>query len=124
MTTLHPTPKCIERKLFLLAPDPKLPCQDYCLGQPHKTLAYAQALQYWAKKQTCQVPSEMHHLVRCVQELRWAMNPFTTFSDWATLKKAMPDHGTSEAQVEEATQSGNTLTMPAPMPDTRTSCAS
>ena len=39
-----PAPKCVERKLFLLAADPRLPCQDYHKKQSQKTLAYAQAL--------------------------------------------------------------------------------
>ena len=26
-----PALKCVERKLFLLAPDPRLPCQDNCM---------------------------------------------------------------------------------------------
>ena len=106
-----PAPKCIERNLFLQAPDPRLPCQDYCQEQLQKTLAYAQALQYWAKRANPPGPGEMCHLVRCVQELRLAMKPFTTFSYHAILEKAMPDHGTLEAGVKGATQPGTTLTM-------------
>ena len=49
------------------------------------------------------------------------MKPFITFNDHYILKKAMSDHGTPEAQVKEATQSGATLTMPAPVLDTRPS---
>ena len=48
--TLPPAPKCLQRKMFLPVPNPHLPCQDYCLQQPLRTLAYAQALQYWAEK--------------------------------------------------------------------------
>ena len=94
-----PAPKCVQRKLFLLALEPRLPCQE----QPQKTLAYAQALQYWAEKTNPTHPGEWHHLARCVQELRWAMKPFTTFSDHAVLEKAKPDHGTPKAEVEGPT---------------------
>ena len=45
-----PAPKCISRKAFLLAPNPEMPCQVYMEGQPQKTKAYAQAIQYWAEK--------------------------------------------------------------------------
>ena len=116
-----PTPKCIERRLYLPALDPRLPCQDYCQEQPQKTLAYAQALQYWAERANLPGPGEMCHLARCVQELRWAMKPFTTFSDRAILEKAVPDHGSPEAEVKGATQPGTTLTMQTPMWDTRPS---
>ena len=116
-----PALKCIQRKLFLLALDPRLPCQDYHQEQPQKTLAYTQALQYWAERANPPGPGEMCFLVRCVQELRPAMKPFTTFSDFAILEKAMPDHGTPEAEVEGAAQPGTTLTMQTPMPDTRPS---
>ena len=34
------------------------------------TLAYAQALQYWAEKANLPVPIEPHHLAMCVHELR------------------------------------------------------
>ena len=48
--TMPPAPKCVQRKMFLLVPNPHLPCQDYHLKEPWRTLAYAQALQYWAEK--------------------------------------------------------------------------
>ena len=44
--SMPPAPKCIGRKAFLPIPDPRMPCQDYSEGQPEKTLAYSQALQY------------------------------------------------------------------------------
>ena len=56
--SVPPAPKCIGRKLFLPAPDSRLPCQDYHQQQPHKTLAYAQALQHWAEKANPSSPSE------------------------------------------------------------------
>ena len=38
--TMPPAPKCLQRKMFLPVPDPHLPCQDYHLKQPLRTLAY------------------------------------------------------------------------------------
>ena len=57
-----PTPKCISRKAFLPIQDPRIPCQDYREGQPWKTLAYAQALQYWAKKVNLPKPEAFYPL--------------------------------------------------------------
>ena len=108
-----PAPKCVERKLFLLPPDPRLPCQDYHEKQPQKTLAYAQTLQYWAERANPPSPGEMCCLVRCVQELRWAMKPFTTFSDHAILEKAKPDQGAPKAEVEGPAQPSTPPAMPA-----------
>ena len=98
--SVPPALKCVERKLFLPAPDPRLPCQDYQEKQPQKTLAYAQALQYWAKRANLPCPGETCHLARCVQELRWAIKPFTIFSDHAILEKAKPDQGAPKAEVK------------------------
>ena len=114
MTTPHPLPKVYREEVV----PARLPCEDYCQEQPQKTLAYAQALQYWAERANLPGPSEMHHLARCVQELRQAMKPFTTFSDSVILEKAMPDHRTPEAEVEGAAQPGTTLTMPDTRPST------
>ena len=93
MNILHP-PKCIGRKVFLLIQDPRIPCQDYREGQPWKTLAYAQALQYWAEKANLPKPDEPCLLVRCVHELRWSMRPFTTFTDGPVFKGTTPKQGT------------------------------
>ena len=60
--TTPPVPKCPKRKMFLLVPNPCLPCQDYHQQQPLKTLAYAQGLQYWAEKANPPGPHEQHYL--------------------------------------------------------------
>ena len=44
--SLSPTLKCIGRKAFLPIPGLRMSCQDYSKGQPWKTLAYAQAIEY------------------------------------------------------------------------------
>ena len=77
-----PAPKYIGRKAFLPIPDPRIPCQDYREGQPQKTLAYAQALQYWAGKANLPKTDEQHLLARCIHELRWA---FYHLPQWSCL---------------------------------------
>ena len=111
-----PALKCISRKAFLPNQDPRIPCQDYREGQPWKTLAYAQALQYWAKKAKPPKPDKLHLLARCIHELRWAMRPFTTFTDGAVFKGNTPKQGTSE---EGATKPGTMETTQTPMPEMR-----
>ena len=44
------TTPCLCWKYFLLLPNPKFPCQDIREAQLEKTVAYAQALQFWAEK--------------------------------------------------------------------------
>ena len=44
-----PVPKCLCQKDFLL-PHPRFPCHDIWEEQWKKTIAYAQALQYWAER--------------------------------------------------------------------------
>ena len=107
--------------MFLPVLEPRLPCQDYHLEQPLKTLAYAQILKYCTEKANLPGPGETCHLARGVQELRWAMKPFTTFSYHDVLEKAKPEQRAPEAQVKEAAQPGTTLTTPVPIPDTRPS---
>ena len=107
--SLPPTLKCINRKAFLPIPDPWMPFQDYREGQPQKTLAYAQALKYWAEKANLPKPDELHLLVRCIHELRWAMRPFTTFTDGAifrgtTMRLGILEEGATEPSMTETTQ--------------------
>ena len=45
-----PAPHCIGWKDFLLPPDLRFYCWDLNEEQWEKTMAYAQTLQYWAKK--------------------------------------------------------------------------
>ena len=93
---LPPTPKCVGQKAFLLILHPKLPCQDYREGQLQKTLAYAQVLQYWAKKTNLPKPDQPRLLVRCIQKLRQAMRPFTTFTNYVVLERTTPKQGNLE----------------------------
>ena len=75
--------------------------EDYQLKPPWKTLAYAQALQYWAEKSNLPVPGEPHHLAMSIHELRWHIR-YTTFSDHDVFEG--PAHKLPEAEVEETTQ--------------------
>ena len=88
--------------MFLSDADSHLPYQDYWLKPPQKTLAYAQALQYWAEKANPPVPSEPHHLAMSMHELRWHMKRYTTFSDHDVFEGLM--YGLPGVEVEEANQ--------------------
>ena len=79
-----PAPKCVKRKLFLLVPDPRLPCQDYCQEQPKKTLAYASfailgwrgqpAMSWWNTPFGEMCPgAEMSH--EAFHHLQWLCHP-------------------------------------------------
>ena len=80
-----PDPKCIGKDRFLPPLDPWIGNQEYHLGQPRKTLAYAKALQYWVEREKPSIPSKPHQLMKSILELRWAMEPFTTFEDSEVL---------------------------------------
>ena len=45
-----PNPHCLKHDDYLPPLDTRFGAQDYQLKQPEKTLAYAKALQSWAKK--------------------------------------------------------------------------
>ena len=57
-----PSPRCIWQRAFLPPLDPMFPCQDIRKGQSQKTVAYVQALQYWAEKANPLVPGCPHLL--------------------------------------------------------------
>ena len=49
-------PKCLHWKDFPSPPDSKFPCQNIREEQLEKTMAYVQALQYWAEKSKLPMP--------------------------------------------------------------------
>ena len=49
-------PRCLCQKEFLLLLSPMFPCHDIREEQLEKTIAYAQALQYWAEKSNLPMP--------------------------------------------------------------------
>ena len=99
--------------MCLQVPDPCLHCQEYCLKEPWRTLAYAQALQYWAEKANPWGPNEVCCLVMFVHELRWVMKLYMTFSDCdifkgltheasgAGAKETMPPNPTESAPLDD-----------------------
>ena len=84
------SPKCICQKGFLPLQDPRFPSQDFRHGKSQKSLAYAQGLQYWAKKANPPMLGQPCLLVRCVQELRWMMKPYVAFTDDTILEGEAP----------------------------------
>ena len=77
-----------------------MPYQDVWLKFPWSTLAYAQALLYWAEKANPPVPSEPCLLVMSVHELRWQMRRYTTFHDHSVFEGLAC--GLPAAEVKEA----------------------
>ena len=120
--TMPPAPKCIQKKMFLLVPHPHLLCQDYHSKEPQRTLAYAQALQYWAEQANLLGPDEPCHLVMCVHELRQVIKPYMTFSDCNFFKGLT--HETFEAGAEEAMQPNPTESAPSDDPAALTTAPS
>ena len=100
----------------MLIQDPRISCQEYRERQPQKTLAYAKALKYWAKKANQPKADELHLLARCLHELRWTMRPFTTFTDGAVFKGTTPKQGTLQ---EGATKPGTMETTQTAVPERR-----
>ena len=88
--------------MFLWDADSHLPYQNCQLKPLQRTLAYAQALQYWAEKANPPVPSEPHCLAMHIHELRWHMKRYMTFSDHDVFEGLA--HGLPGAEVKEATQ--------------------
>ena len=85
-----PAPACIYQKDFLPPLDPRFPCWDIREGQSQKTLAYAQALQYWAKKASPPKPCQPCHLAGCVWELKQTMEEYVVLTEDAILEGAVP----------------------------------
>ena len=69
--------------------------QDVWLKPQLLTLAYAQALQYWAEEANPPLAhSKPHPLVMSVRELRWHIRRYTTFSEpdiFEGLGNAIPE---------------------------------
>ena len=107
-----PAPKCIHQKEFLPPQNPMLPSQDFREGQSQKTLAYAQALQYWAEKANPPMPGQPYLLARCVLELRRVMKLYMAFSNDTILEGAAPQKrllkGQAWAPIPMETQAGPT----------------
>ena len=101
-----PAPACICWKDFLPPPDARFPCWDIREGQMQKTLAYAQVLQYWAKKASLLMPHQPCLLAGCVQELKQMMEEYVALTKDAILEGAVPQESTTgeTAPMEEPTR--------------------
>ena len=91
-----PAHRCIWQNAFLLPPDPTFLCWDIREGQLEKTIGYMQDLQYWAEKANLLMPGQSCLLVRCVLELRKAMESYVSFSNDAVLDSATSPEGSLE----------------------------
>ena len=100
--------------MFLSDASSHLLYEDYQLKPPWKTLACAQALQYWAEKANPPVPGELCHLAMSIHELRWCMRRYTAFSDHDVFEGLA--HRLPEVEVEETTQPNPTETLVADSP--------
>ena len=95
--TVPPAPKCVKWGMFLLD---DMPYQDVQLKSLQSTLAYAQALQYWAEKANLPVPNEPCLLAMSICKLRWQMRRYTTFHDHDVFEGLA--HRLPAAEIKEA----------------------
>ena len=120
MENYHQAPPvlpCICWKSFLPWPDLKFACQDIRESQLQKTVAYAQAIQFWVEKanlpsqgQPCllagsilELREEMKHYVSLPDETIFSSmalpeEPLTTQSEETAPKNAQPAYGNSPAE--------------------------
>ena len=83
-------PPCLYQNDFLLPSNPKFPCWDIREEQLEKTVAYAQALQFWVEKSNPPTPGQPCLLARSILELREVMGPYVSFLDDAILSGVAP----------------------------------
>ena len=94
---------CICQKSFLPQPDPKFACQDIRESQLEKTVAYAQALQFWAEKANLPTQGQPCLLEGSVLELREEMKHYVSFPDEAVFSGVALPEGSLTTQSEETT---------------------
>ena len=85
-----PALHCVAHNHYLPPPDTRFGAQDFWLKQPKRTLAYATALQHWAKAAKPLQLSEPHQLAEYVKELKRCMRPLTMFTEQQVLLKDPP----------------------------------
>ena len=76
-----PAPNCLCQKDFLLLPALRFPYWDLQEEQQKKTVAYAQALQCWAKRAHPPMPGQPCLLVGSILELHKMMEQYVSFSN-------------------------------------------
>ena len=80
--------------------------QDVWLKPQWMTLAYAQALQYWAEEANPLAPSEPRCLAMNVIELRWCIGKYTTFNEhdvFEGLGNALPEAKDTGTPIADST---------------------
>ena len=109
--TVPPGPKCLTRSRFI----PDNPAyQDVQLQPLLKTMAYAQAWQFWAEWAILPDHPDPCHLAMSIVELMWQLRGHLTFYKWDILKNL-------EGVVPEtvgrdlATPQGCPVTQPSPI---------
>ena len=90
--TPPPMPHCIKWDTFLPFDNGNFANQDYRMKQPQKMLAYAKALQFWAKKAQLPWASQPHQLAACVKESKESMELLTSFTNEEVLTKEPSSH--------------------------------
>ena len=73
-------------------PDPQFSSQDCQLVQPHQTLVYTKALQYWVEKAQLLIPCEPCHLAESVLQLQQAVEPLVIFTEEEVLAATVPSN--------------------------------
>ena len=94
---------CLHQKSFLLPPDSIFTCWDIWEIPHEKTVAYAQALQFWVEKVNLPTEGIPHHLAGSVIELWEEMECYLCFSDDDVFKGVAPLEETSFIPPEEVT---------------------
>ena len=100
-------PACLCWKDFLPLQDPKFPYHDIRMAQVEKTVAYVQALQFWAEKSNLPTLGQPCLLVRSILKLREVMEFYVSFPNDAILSSVALPEGFLEDQPE-TTISGST----------------
>ena len=83
-------------------PSADIPCQDIREEQLEKTVAYVQALQFWAEKSNLPTLGQPCLLAGSILELREVMEPYISFFDDAILDGVAPLEGFLKDQSEES----------------------
>ena len=111
-----PVLQCLLWKNFLPPPNSIFACQDIREVQCEKTVAYAQALQFWAEKVDLPTGGKPCLLVESVKELREEMRCYLTFSNEDMFKGIALLEETSAIQTKEANPQ-STMSTPTSTPE-------
>ena len=97
-----PAPPCLLWKNFLPLPNSIFACRDIWEMQHEKTVAYAQALQFWAEKVDLPTGGRPRLLVESVKEFQEEMRFYPSFLDKEVFKGMVLPEETSAIPTEEA----------------------